>query len=82
MCHLRLTLCLRDKSFIQLGQHDLEGLVRFIIALYTVEGSILQLVSEGRRRVEFDDLSTRNMRTTNETIDKSYLLRIEQRILP
>jgi hypothetical protein len=57
MKDLGLTSKLRIGSILQLGQHDIEGLNGFIIALCATKRRMLQLVSNMRLRIEFDDLS-------------------------
>lgn len=56
MNYLGLTSKLRIGSILQLGQHGIEGLDGFIIALCATKRCMLQLVSNMRLRIEFDDL--------------------------
>jgi hypothetical protein len=68
MSYSKPTLCLRVRRIIQLGKHDFEGFDCFIIALFPMQRSILQLVTEVRRNVELDDLWIGTVNTTGRKL--------------
>jgi len=51
-----LTLHFRVISIVQFGQHDFEGLDRFVIPLGAMKRCMLQIISKVRRRAELGDL--------------------------
>lgn len=51
-----LTSYVRLSSIIQLGDHAVQSVDSFIKALCAMTSSMLQLISNVRRRFEFDDL--------------------------